>query len=48
MRYSDKWQDTATATIRNGRPDASIPAWKDILKDGDLVQITSFLTTIQK
>ena len=48
MRYSDKWQDTAMTTMKNGRPDAGMPAWKDILKESDVQQIVSFLVSIQK
>ena len=48
MRYSEKWQDTATTTINNGRPDAGMPAWKEILKEADVQQIASFLASIQK
>jgi polar amino acid transport system substrate-binding protein len=48
MRYSDKWQETATVTMKNGRPDAGMPAWKDILKESDVQQIISFLETVQK
>ena len=48
MRYGDKWQDTAIATIRNGRPDAGMPTWKDALADGEIRQIVSFFDTIQK
>jgi polar amino acid transport system substrate-binding protein len=48
MRYSDKWQETATATMKNGRTDAGMPAWKDILKESDVQQIVSFLVSIQK
>jgi len=47
-RYSDKWQDTAVVTIKNGRPDAGMPTWKDILKESDVQQIVSFLVSIQK
>ncbi len=47
-RYSDKWQETATTTIKNGRPDAGMPTWKDILKESDVQQIVSFLVSIQK
>jgi polar amino acid transport system substrate-binding protein len=47
-RYSDKWQETATTTMKNGRPDAGMPAWKDILKEADVQQIVSFLVSIQK
>ena len=48
MRYSDKWQDTAVTTIKNGRPEAGMPTWKDILKESDVQQIVSFLVSIQK
>ena len=48
LRYSDKWQETATVTIKNGRPDAGMPTWKDILKESDVQQIISFLVTVQK
>ena len=48
MRYSDKWQETATSTMKNGRPEAGMPAWKDILKESDVQQIVSFLVSIQK
>lgn len=47
-RYSDKWTENATTTIRNGRPDAGMPVWKDMLKEPDLARILSFLGTIQK
>ena len=47
-RYNDKWVDSATITIKNGRPDAGMPVWKDILKEPELQQVLSFLTSIQK
>ena len=47
-RYNDKWVDSATITIKNGRPDAGMPIWKEILKEPELQQIMSFLTSIQK
>jgi polar amino acid transport system substrate-binding protein len=47
-RYSEKWVDTATVTIKNGRPDAGMPVWKEILKEPDVQQLLSFLTSIQK
>jgi polar amino acid transport system substrate-binding protein len=47
-RYGDKWQETATVTMKNGRPDAGMPSWKDILKESDVQQIISFFVTIQK
>lgn len=47
-RYSDKWQETAATTIRNGRTDAGMPAWKDSLKDADVQHIVSYFGSIQK
>ena len=47
-RYSEKWVETATVTIKNGRPDAGMPVWKEILKEPEVDQILSFLTSIQK
>ena len=48
LRYGDKWQDTAAATIKSGRPDAGMPTWKDILKESDVQAIVSFFGSIQK
>ena len=48
MRYGDKWQETATTTITNGRPDAGMPTWGQILKEADIQQIVSFFGSIQK
>ena len=48
MRYDDKWPDSATTTIKNGRNDLGMPPWKDILKAPDIEQILSFLETVQK
>ena len=39
---------TAMSPVRNGRPDAGMPVWKDVLKDSNLQQILSFFGTIQK
>lgn len=46
-RYDDKWLDTATATILEGRPHAGMPVWKEIPKGEELEQIV-FLGAIQK
>jgi polar amino acid transport system substrate-binding protein len=47
-RYSDKWLETATTTIREGRPNSGMPVWKEILQPPELDQILGFLGTIQK
>lgn len=48
MRYDAQWKDTALTTIKNGRADAGMPPWKDILKEPDLDQLLSFIETVQK
>jgi mono/diheme cytochrome c family protein len=48
MRYDAKWKETAVTTIKNGRADAGMPPWKDILKDPEIEQLLSFIDTLQK
>lgn len=47
-RYADKWVETATLTIKNGRTDAGMPRWGEILKETDIAQLVEFFHTIQK
>ena len=48
MRYDAKWLETASTTIRNGRLDMGMPAWKEVLDDKQIQQVLGFLGTIQK
>ncbi len=49
MRYdAAKWQEVALTTIKNGRSDAGMPSWKDVLNEQQLKELLAFLTTIQK
>jgi polar amino acid transport system substrate-binding protein len=49
MRYdADKWQQVALKTIREGRPDAGMPTWKDTYNEQQIKELLAFLTTIQK
>jgi polar amino acid transport system substrate-binding protein len=48
IRYDAKWRDLALTTIKNGRSDLGMPAWKDILSEAELQQVFNFLETIQK
>ena len=48
IRYDAKWRDLALTTIKNGRPDLGMPAWKEILTEPEIQQVFSFLETIQK
>jgi ABC-type amino acid transport substrate-binding protein/cytochrome c553 len=48
MRYDAKWEETAVATIKNGRQEKGMPPWKDALDDKQIQQVLGFLKTIQK
>jgi polar amino acid transport system substrate-binding protein len=48
IRYDAKWRDLALTTIKNGRTDLGMPAWKEILSEPEIQQVFSFLETIQK
>jgi polar amino acid transport system substrate-binding protein len=49
MRYdADKWQQVALKTIRDGRPDAGMPTWKDTYNEQQIKELMAFLVTIQK
>ncbi len=48
IRHDKKWQDVALTTIKNGRNDQGMPAWKDILKEPEIQEVMAFLKTIQK
>jgi polar amino acid transport system substrate-binding protein len=47
-RYDGKWKETAITTIRNGRVDAGMPAWKDIYGEKEITELMSFIETIQR
>jgi polar amino acid transport system substrate-binding protein len=47
-RYDAKWKDTAIATIKNGRIDAGMPAWKDIYGEKEITELMSFIESIQR
>jgi polar amino acid transport system substrate-binding protein len=48
IRYDAKWRELALTTIKNGRSDLGMPAWKDVLSEAELQQVFSFIETIQK
>jgi polar amino acid transport system substrate-binding protein len=48
MRYDAKWEESALNTIRDGRVDAGMPTWKNILKEGEINELLAFLVTIQR
>jgi polar amino acid transport system substrate-binding protein len=47
-RYDGKWKDTAITTIKNGRVDAGMPAWKEIYGEKEIAELIGFIETIQR
>ena len=47
-RYKDVWRETAITTIKNGRSDAGMPAWKTTYGDKEIEELLAFLSTIQR
>lgn len=48
LRYKDNWQETTLATIKNGRPDMGMPAWRANYSDQEIAELVGFLATIQR
>jgi polar amino acid transport system substrate-binding protein len=48
LRYDAKWRELAQTTIKNGRSDLGMPPWKDVFGEAEILQLLSFLETIQK
>lgn len=46
-KYGDQADETFFATVTNGRPTKGMPAWKDVFKLQDFVNILAYLKTIQ-
>lgn len=47
-RYDAKWTEVALTTIKNGRVELGMPAWKEILKEPEIAEVMAFLKTVQK
>lgn len=48
MKYGAQMEETYFSTVTNGRPTKGMPAWKDVFKHQDLVNILSYLQTVQE
>lgn len=48
LRYKDDWNNVALKTIRDGRLDQGMPAWKDTYSEQQIQELVGFLATIQR
>lgn len=48
LKYGEQMEETFFATVTNGRPAKGMPAWKDVFKQEDFVNILSYLKTLQE
>jgi polar amino acid transport system substrate-binding protein len=48
IKYSEQMEETYFTTVTNGRPTKGMPAWKDVFKQQDLVDILAYLKTLQE
>lgn len=47
LKYGDKVDEVFFTTANNGRPSKGMPAWKDVFKHEDFVNILAYLKTVQ-
>jgi ABC-type amino acid transport substrate-binding protein/mono/diheme cytochrome c family protein len=47
-KYGDEMPEVFYATVTNGRPTKGMPAWKDVFKQQDFVNILTYLKTVQE
>jgi len=48
VKYGEQMEDTFFTTVTNGRPTKGMPAWKDVFKHQDFINILSYLKTVQE
>ena len=48
LRYKDNWRETAIKTIKEGRSDLGMPAWKAAYDDKQIEELLAFIATMQK
>jgi len=47
-KYGDQLDEVFFTTVTNGRPAKGMPAWKDVFKQEDFVNIFAYLQTVQE
>ncbi|WP_046115768.1 c-type cytochrome [Aquincola tertiaricarbonis] len=47
-RYGDEMTEVFHATVRAGRPDKGMPAWKGVLAEDDIASIKAFVDSVQQ
>ena len=47
-KYSEQMDEVFFTAVQNGRPSKGMPAWKEVFKQQDLVNILAYLKTVQE
>ena len=47
-KYSEQIDEVFFTTVQNGRPSKGMPAWKEVFKQQDFVNILAYLKTVQE
>lgn len=47
IKHGDQMAEVFFTTVTNGRPEKGMPAWKDVFKQRDFVNILAYLNTVQ-
>jgi mono/diheme cytochrome c family protein len=47
-KYGERVDDVFFTTVTDGRPTKGMPAWKDVYKQQDFVNILAYLKTVQE
>jgi len=48
VKYGDRMEETYLTTVTDGRPSKGMPAWKEVFKYQDFIDILSYLKTVQE
>ena len=47
-KYGDQMEEVFFTTVTHGRPAKGMPAWKEVFKEQDFVNILTYLNTVQE
>jgi polar amino acid transport system substrate-binding protein len=48
LKYGEQMEEAYFTTVNNGRPSKGMPAWKDVFKQQDFVNVLAYLKTLQE
>ena len=48
LRYGERVDEVFYATVTQGRPNAGMPSWREVLSDEVIWKMQTFLNSVQK